>query len=231
MAIEAGGGLDVHEYGAPSVMDGDGWWTGRIVNTLKELYAAGLPTGCRDWVLVGECGITWALIGQPDMGWKYRPDWVYPPQFGLPQGIMDEERYWRQMSWLDDQYAAIPEIVAATPFLSIPYQDWATFDWGQVFLDRSAAKYLTAPEPPPQPPTDEELGDAMQAHVVPLNPDAALEKAAAARGIGLLPASDEVIIDGYVVQAFRTDQDRGKQYIAKVPIGDWGNITWWTRTN
>lgn len=239
MAIEAGGGLDVHEYAAPSITDGDGWLTLRIRNTLKELYEAGLPTGRRDWVLIGECGITWATIqGMPDLGWKWWPgkengqnQYVYPPQFGLPQGVMDAERYWRHMSWLDDQYAAIPEICAATPFLSIPFERWATFDWGQEHLQRSIAKHATAPEPTPTPPTDAELGDMMQAHVLPLNPDAALEKAAAARGLGLLPASDEVTIGDQVVQVFRTDQDRGIQHIAACRIGDWGNVRWWTRKN
>ena len=81
------------------------------------------------------------------------------------------------------------------------------------------------------PLTDAALGDMMQSRVIPLNPDAALLKAAVARGIGLLPASDEKIIGDQVVQVFRTDQDRGKQYVAACRIGDWGNVRWWTRAN
>ena len=47
----------------------------------------------------------------------------------------------------------------------------------------------------------------------------------------MLPASDEVHIGGFVVQVFRTDQDRNKQYLAKAPMGEWDKITWWTREN
>lgn len=228
----AGGGLEVHEYGAPSVMDGDGWWTLRIRNTLKELYEAGLEPK-DNWVIVGECGITWALVGQEDMGWQYRPDWVYPAQLGLPEGVMNEERFWRQMSWLDDEYRKLPEIITLTPFLTNPLPRWATFDWGTSLIRRSAEKIeATWQEPVTDPlPSNEEIAAMIQKHIVPLNPEAALQRSADAQDIGLIPAMPEVYTGREVVQAFRTPHDPGVQYIARVKIGDWGKVKWFTRDN
>ena len=80
------------------------------------------------------------------------------------------------------------------------------------------------------------LGDELQAHIVPLNPDAALEKVAARRG--LLPASDEVrqAIGGavWVTQAFRKAADAlTTQHLVRTRDGEWaeGDMRWWTRRN
>ena len=90
------------------------------------------------------------------------------------------------------------------------------------------------------PMTDAELerilGDELQAHIVPLNPDAALEKAAARRG--LLPASDEVrqSVGGtvWVAQAFRKAADaKTTQHLVRTREGEWaeGDMRWWIREN
>ena len=72
------------------------------------------------------------------------------------------------------------------------------------------------------------LWEAVRQHLLPLNPDAALEKAAAARG--LLPASDEVRAqigaEHWVAQAFRSPTARGVLYLARCREGRWGDIEW-----
>ena len=80
------------------------------------------------------------------------------------------------------------------------------------------------------------LGDELQVHIVPLNPDAALEKAAARRG--LLPASDEVrhTVGGtvWVKQAFRKAADAlTTQHLVRTREGEWaeGDMRWWIRMN
>jgi hypothetical protein len=237
-AIQAGGGLEVHEYGAPSVSDGGGFWTLRILRILDRLYSAGLARGRSRWVLVGECGIAWAVIsGNPDVGWRAYPGHVYPPQHGLGYGVMDEERYWRQMSWLDDQYGMIPEIDGATPFVSRPNQDWITFDWHDSLIQQSIAKHGNPVW------SDDEIGavisDRLQSWVLPLNPAAALYRAARARDVALMPASPEVpgpqllpdLPANTIAQAFRKDQEW--QHIAWTRIGEWApaQVRWVRRRN
>jgi hypothetical protein len=77
------------------------------------------------------------------------------------------------------------------------------------------------------------IGDAAQAHILPLNPEAAFEKAAAARG--LLPASREfdVAVAGttYRAQAYRAPDDRDRQHIVYCVVGDWSGLRWFDRVN
>lgn len=144
MAVDAGGGLEVHEYGAPSVLSGDGWWTLRIKRTLAALDTVGV-SGVP--VFIGECGIDGGVIPHPTRrGWREWSGWGYPAEYGLDVGTMTEERYWRQMSAYDDALCEIPEVVAATPFVTIPYSDWSDFDWGQGLIDRSIAKHAQSAE-------------------------------------------------------------------------------------
>ena len=242
-AISLGGGLEVHEYSAPRMTDAVGWHVLRIKRTLEELYAAGLERGHHDWVLIGEMGIAWAVLeGNPDLGWKWwpgkdkgTPQPVLPPEFGLGYGVMDEERFWRNISWADDEYVAIPEVYRATPFLTLPYRDWETFDFGHSLIERAAHKWDQMQW------SEAEIGaaisDAIQGRVLPLNPGAALYKAAKARDAQLVPASDEVpgpmllssLPENTIAQAFRMD-DR-YQEIGWTFIGQWDRIRWVRRAN
>ena len=75
--------------------------------------------------------------------------------------------------------------------------------------------------------------EAVRQHLIPLNPDAALERAASARG--LLPASDEVRLpvgaERLVAQGFRSPVERGKIKVAYCREGQWGAIEWMERDN
>jgi hypothetical protein len=162
-ACAHGGGFEVHEYGAPAVMDGNGDWTLRLLDTLAQLYAAGLPKGTGR-VFVGEIGVDGGVINWDEApwnkkrkrrGWKEWYDWAYTGDqtCGLSNPhVMDRELYWRQVSWLDDRYCEIPEVVAATPFVTCPQQDWADFDWDTEMIRRSAEKWSSAPGPEPYLP-------------------------------------------------------------------------------
>lgn len=86
---------------------------------------------------------------------------------------------------------------------------------------------------PEAPDVSEWIGAAMQEFIIPLNAQAALEKAGASKGY--LPASDEqrLVKDGvsYIAQMFRSSTDLGKQHGAYCVEGDWGNIHWFDRKN
>ena len=152
--MQAGGGLCLHEYGAPSVMAGNGYLVGRYFNhTMPELAQAGVDVDNLP-IIIGEFGIA-AGVHDPsrgDVGWKTYNKWVYPPEFGLPQGVMDEERYWRQCSAADDYYKKHRQIVFVAPFITCPDRMWATFDWGIGLINRSVAKYVPVPVVAPPPP-------------------------------------------------------------------------------
>lgn len=154
--MQAGGGLCLHEYGAPHVMAGNGYLVGRYFNhTMPELAAADVDVDNLP-VIIGEFGISAgvneATRGKGDVGWQAFKQWVYPPEFGLPQGVMNEERYWRQCSAADDYYKKHRQIVAVTPFVTCPTKQWVSFDWGGGLIGRSVAKYVPAPVVAPPPP-------------------------------------------------------------------------------
>jgi len=79
-----------------------------------------------------------------------------------------------------------------------------------------------------------EIGDRAQAHVIPLNTQAALAKWGLAQG--LLPASDEFRVSGRdgrvrVAQVFRDVSRRDVQIIAYCEYGKWDEIRWFERAN
>jgi len=133
LAKEAGGGLELHEYGAPQVLSGEGWWTLRYRRLLYELQTAGLHD-IPIWI--GECGIDGGVIGQGGQGWK---------------SFTTMGDYWLQLSAYDDQIMQDSEIVAASTFLTNPNNSkWASFDVAEWLLRQMAAKHdALPPEPPP----------------------------------------------------------------------------------
>lgn len=97
----------------------------------------------------------------------------------------------------------------------------AKWDWFRGLVE---ARLPRAPDALPEG-VEKDIWNVMQQHIIPINPDAALEKAGAKRGF--LPASHEVRdVPGIVAQAFRGVKDRTKQYIAYCLEGDWDNVRW-----
>ena len=159
VAMGFGGGVELHEYGAPSVMDGDGHWTLRYRKFVQLL-------GLKPDIIIGECGIDGGVIPWEDAGWAGQRrrkgwldwrDWVYPPQYGLGQGNMNEERYWRQLSAYDDELCKDDYVLAATPFVTCPNEDWKSFDVSGSLIRRMVAKHAQAVEPPPYLPSTDPL--------------------------------------------------------------------------
>jgi hypothetical protein len=77
------------------------------------------------------------------------------------------------------------------------------------------------------------IGAKAQEHIIPLNPNAAFEKAGTA--LGLLPASREydVTVNGvsYRAQAYRAPGERQWQHIVYAKLGDWSSLRWFKRQN
>ena len=130
-------------------------------------------------------------------------------------------------TWLRLAVSAVAQAEAVTLFIyGAPKY---AFEANNCYVDDVT---VTLGEPPVEPPVNVEqaIGDAIQAHIIPLNPNAALEKAGAA--LGLLPASDEVRdVPGYVAQAFRGPGERQWQFVAYCADSDWGNVKWFKRAN
>lgn len=223
---ENGGGLAVHEYGAPSWLDGGGFWTLRIRKTLDALYAAGTPRMSIP-VFITECGISWALLGYKDEGFRAHQGWVYPPQYGLPEGVMTEERFLLQAQGYEEALVQqVPEVEMAAIFGLLPFPSWVTFG-----ITTDMVKWVVNREGYIPEIDDDQLAEAGQTFVIPLNKDAALYKAAIRMNPGALPASDEFQMNGYVLQAFRFPEDHRLQHWFKCPVGEWSNINHWTRVN
>lgn len=174
-------------------------------------------------LLITECGIDGGAVTPQRIaekraarGWKTFATW--------PQ-------YQSQLRWYAEEIAKDDYVLTATPFVSEAVREgnipWYDFDLDEAKTAWVANLTLGAQAPLP----DMELGRIMQAHVVPWNTTAAIARAAMARNMGLVPASDEVQIGDQIVQVFRTAGDLDTQHIAACRVGDWGNVRWWTRAN
>lgn len=77
------------------------------------------------------------------------------------------------------------------------------------------------------------IGAALQEHIMPLNPQAAFERAGIS--LGLLPASAEfdVVVDGavYRAQGYRSPGRPDVQHVVYCIAGDWDNLRWFVRQN
>jgi hypothetical protein len=92
---------------------------------------------------------------------------------------------------------------------------------------------VITPEPVEPPNVEEAIGEAAQKVVLPLNPDAAFEKAGAS--LGLLPASPEFDVTvgevQYRAQVYRHPKQRDVQHIVYAVVGQWDKLTWFERAN
>lgn len=137
-ATRVGGGLALHEYAAPTMRDGDGWWTLRYRRLLSELYAAGVQPG-QVRIALAEVGISGGLVGKGDVGWKT---------------FMGADEYRDGLAWYDSQICQSAEVVAAFVFTTCPTVRWGSFDVNGAMLKWMAARH-DAPPTPPEPPTPE----------------------------------------------------------------------------
>lgn len=164
-------------------------------------------------------------------------DWIpqsqYEKRIGIdPTGGTDafsERVVWSEPIFTNDEWVSVQVTAVAE-------EDTATvFLFGApMFAYQANNCYVDAVSVQVGEPSLEEIEEliiaAVQNHIIPLNPDAALERAAAIAG--LLPASDEVRdVEGYVAQAFRKAGQEDLQEIAYCKDGEWDKITWVTVSN
>jgi hypothetical protein len=224
VARQTGGGLCVHMYGAPRVFCNqhypDEHYALRVERQIRELYQAGLQPDDR-WIIVGECGIDGGIVewgkppftGRTRRGWKEWVDWPGYNGQGLTEGV-----YWSQLDLYDDVLRAIPEIRWAFVFVADPEPGWWDFELTNLMKAGMVAKH-----------GQRGVDEAIQEHIIPRNPDAALERAALRVNPGAIGVSREVDHAGYRVQAFRFPGDLAHQHIFYVRVGDWGNVQYMTR--
>jgi len=128
--------LGVHEYSAPTMYHGDGWYTLRIKKVIQHLRAQ----GCRvPPVLVTECGVDGGVISSDlaGKGWRYF----------APDGVVAEDWYMEQLKWYDTM---LPEEVrAATVFNAGGYPEWHSFEVSSGLVDRIVDWVKTGSGPSP----------------------------------------------------------------------------------
>jgi hypothetical protein len=212
--------LGPHEYGMRTLDPNplNTWHVGHYKRGVEVLKSMGrVPP-----ILITEFGVDYG--GNPDTdGWRQ--------QLGG-----DEAAYMRQLAARDIEYCADPLVKAVFIFLWHPHPgQWTSFTMIESMSWRMTqyVKNQGAFDPgitSSSADLEATIAAAIQRHIVPLNSDAAFEKAAAS--LGLLPACDEVRdVPGYVAQAFREAGERQWQQIAYCKDGDWSNIRWFRRAN
>ena len=206
-ALEDTDYLGLHEYGMRR-MNLDGWHLLRYRKAIRELGDAGhrIPG-----ILITETGIDYN--GDPvNDGWR-------------AQGITEAE-YLAQLAAYDQELQQDPEILAATPFT------WMDVGWPS-FTITPAMSHLLAGYMHEQNTTLEgQLGEAIQAYVIPQNAAAAFYRYGRGRGWEPISPERDFTIDGvtYRAQAFYTPDDE-MQHIAYTEIGNWANVRHFDREN
>jgi murein DD-endopeptidase MepM/ murein hydrolase activator NlpD len=128
--------LGLHEYSAPTMQDGAGWYCLRYRRTCDEL---GLSPSR---VLITEAGIDGGVISQPQQGWR---------------SYATQEQYLEQLDWYGQELAR-DGVPAAFVFTAGGYPPWngpGGFEIDQELASKMTVHYPSAvqPQPLPQPPT------------------------------------------------------------------------------
>lgn len=172
----------------------------RIVDDVIEIRKNGFRVPP---ILITETGIDFG--GDPNNdGWRAR-------------GISAQDYTTRLWQFAIRVRAKVPEIEAIYPFI------WLSTGWPSFDIKQEESQMLVDKRPESEMTLEQQLADAIQNHIIPLNPNAALEKRA--QQDGWVPASDEVRdVAGYVVQGFRRPGEEGVQKVYGCVDGDWGNV-------
>jgi len=199
--------VGLHEYSAPKMQDGVGWYCLRYRRTYDvwEALLEVVPP-----LLITECGIDGGVIDGSRTGWK---------TFAKKRDV-----YWEQLLWYNEQLARDGFVRAAVVFTSGPDQTWKDFDFDQHLSRRlhNAIESSTTLE--------DWLGEQIQEYVIPQNPDAAFHRFGRERGWEPISGEETIEHDSteYVVQAW---YDGTLQQIVYAIKGDWANIKVFERQN
>jgi hypothetical protein len=127
--------IGLHEYSAPTMQSGEGWYCLRYRKYRAAWGAAGYTWPA---TIITETGIDGGVLKppRPRTGWK---------------SYASREAYFAQLQWYDAELAKDPEILAATVFTSNPDGVWTDFDFDRDLSQRLAA-HIGAGVPPEVPP-------------------------------------------------------------------------------
>jgi hypothetical protein len=174
-AYEAGGGMGVHGYSAPGLLDAADCMTLRYRRTAQELWGAGLPKD-KTRMILSEFGIDGMALANRDVrrdvaklygmtdlptnkrGWRDWQDWrSYHAEYGIPAGGMTEARYLAQIKAFSAEIDKDDYLDGAALYGGLPFKGWGQFVIGGGML-REIVRWHeeTPPEPEPEPePTPE----------------------------------------------------------------------------
>ena len=141
--------VGLHEYSAPTMQSGAGWYCLRYRKYKAAWATAGLKFPP---VLITECGIDGGVLNppRPRTGWK---------------SYASREAYLAQLQWYDAELAQDAEVLAATIFTSGPDGVWTDFDF-DADLSRRLAAHIKAGVPPEVPPmTDPRAANCKRFHM------------------------------------------------------------------
>jgi len=209
-----------HAYWDGRYNPADNWWAHRYREIVKVAAELGykLPP-----LIISECGCDHGG-GKLD-GWRARMGWA---------------EHWADVQAFSKEIAKDSYVVAATLFTSAPNNDWTYFEYDQAQAETIGKQRLGEPvadipatPAPTQAEIEKALGDEMQQHIIPLNPNAALERAMSV--YGLLPASGEFDVgfggQTYRCQGARQAGEREWQYIVYAVKDAWDSVHIFKRAN
>ena len=227
--------LGFHEYDWPTMWrlheenireknEGGMWLTLRYRRTMTEVRKV-FPN--KHKVIITECGMTQAVAGRDDIGWRADP-------------AVSEDDYWKSLMWYNDELmkdryvdSALLFVVGATG----GWPKWESFEHLGGIVNRLEALQRSAPVEPikpvkPEPPKPITLNqvlleEAAKRQVIQFNPNAALQQRIFAAGF--VPNSPEFEVEhgGVHYAAQRAEHlGTGEVRIYFVKVGDWGNVAY-----
>jgi hypothetical protein len=126
--------LGLHEYSAPTMQDGVGFYCLRYRNLIQELQGAGVPIPN---IVIGECGLDGGVIGPPPpyVGWKTLCD-------------NDPACYIDQLLWYETELRKDAEVVCASIFTAGAFDPWYDFEMEEGISMTLADELFNLPDPP-----------------------------------------------------------------------------------
>ena len=200
-----------HAYWDGRFNAADDWWALRYrrIYEVAQALRINMPP-----LIISECGCDHGG-GKLD-GWRARVSW---------------NDFWADLQFFDAEIQKDNYVVAATIFVSAPNDDWKSFEIDGEQARIIGAYRLCELNVPTQAEIEAAIGAEMQRHILPLNPEAALQKAAAK--LDALPASGEfdVVVGGITYRAMAARREVSKQIVLYCVVGDWDNVKSFERAN
>jgi hypothetical protein len=126
--------LGLHEYSAPAMWDGVGFYCLRYRNLMQELQGAGVPI---PQIVIGECGLDGGVISPPPpyVGWKTLCN-------------NDPACYIEQLLWYETELRKDAEVECASIFTAGAYDPWYDFEMEEGISMTLADELANLPDPP-----------------------------------------------------------------------------------